>query len=363
MPIEPREELQNLSDYVPGKSIDEICESYGLSRAVKLASNENPWGTSPKAREAFCKMAASLHLYPRGNAPALVQALAKKYGVDTANLIIGNGSDEVIDLIGKAFIRKGDVCVGVVPTFSVYEFVTLSSGGDFRKFDAGAGKADLRALAETLDASVRVVFLCNPNNPTGAYYGEAEIVEFLRLLPAGTLLFLDEAYAEFATAEDYPQLAKRLAEFPNLFLNRTFSKIYGLAGIRLGYGLAHPEVIRHLWKVKPPFDVNIAVQAAALAALGDEDFVRHTWQSNAEGKRILTAELSALGFEVLPTEANFVCVHVGPEAAGLVKFLESRGMIVRFLKSFGLPEWIRVTVGRPGELAEFLSLVKEWKHA
>lgn len=363
MPIEPREELQKLSDYVPGKSIEEICESYGLKQAVKLASNENPWGTSPKARAAFCKMAESLHLYPRGNAPALVQALAAKYGVGPENLIIGNGSDEVIDLIGKAFIRKGDVCVGVVPTFSVYEFVTLSSGGEFRPFEAGAGKADLRALAKSLEPDVRVVFLCNPNNPTGAYYSEREIVEFLGLMPAGTLLFLDEAYAEFATAEDYPKLANRLEDFPNLFLNRTFSKIYGLAGLRLGYGLACPETIRHLWKVKPPFDVNIAVQAAALAALGDEEFVQGTWRNNALGKWNLTEGLAGLGFEVLPSEANFVCVHVGPEAEALVKFLEARGMIVRFLKSFGMPEWLRVTVGRPEENAEFLSLVKEWQHA
>lgn len=360
MAIAPRPELKQLSDYVPGKSIDEICEKYGLKEAVKLASNENPWGPSPKAKAAYLSIVETLHLYPRGNAPSLISALAAKYGVDAKNLILGNGSDEVIDLIGKAFIRPGDVCVGVVPTFSVYEFTALEAGAEFRKFDVGTGKADIRELAAAVDENVRVLFLCSPNNPTGVYYSEAEIIELLNLIPKTTLLFLDEAYAEFAVAEDYPKLARRLEEFPNLFLNRTFSKIYGLAGLRLGYGMSSPEVIANMWKVKPPFDVNLAAQAGAVAALSDTEFVETTRKYNREGIEVLTKGMSELGFEVLPTQGNFVCIKIGERYEDLLQFLESRGMIVRGLKSFGLPGYIRVTAGKPEENAFFLDLVKQW---
>lgn len=360
MSIAPRPELSNLEDYVPGKSIDEICEKYGLKSAVKLASNENPWGPSPKAKEAYLSIVETLHLYPRGNAPKLIDALAAKYKVKVENLILGNGSDEVIDLIGKAFLRPGDVCVGVVPTFSVYEFTTLEAGAEFRRFDVGTGKADIKKLAAAVDEKTRVLFLCSPNNPTGVYYTEAEILELLSLIPKTTLLFLDEAYAEFAVAEDYPKLATRLDEFPNLFLNRTFSKIYGLAGLRLGYGMGNAEMIKNMWKVKPPFDVNLAAQAGAVAALSDTEFVESTRKHNREGIEVLTKGMSELGFEVLPTQGNFVCIKIGEKFQELLGFLESCGMIVRGLKSFGLPGYIRVTAGKPEENAFFLDLVKEW---
>ena len=256
--IEPRPELSKLSDYVPGKSIEEIRERFGLDKVVKLASNENPLGASPKAVEAFHGIADSLHLYPRGDAPKLIDSIAKMYGVETSQIVVGNGSDEIIDMIGKAFIRQGDNCVGITPTFSVYKFTTLSNGADFIGVGEGEQKASLEDLAKAINAKTRVAFICNPNNPTGAYYTEAEIRDFLKKVPQNVLVFLDEAYAEFATAPDYPNMAKFVREYPNLFVNRTFSKIYGLAGLRVGYAFSNAEVIRALWKVKPPFDVNQA---------------------------------------------------------------------------------------------------------
>ena len=359
--VEPRPELSKLSDYVPGKSIEEIRERYGLKRIVKLASNENPLGASPKAVEAFHEIADSLHLYPRGDAPKLIDSIAKKYGVNTSQIVIGNGSDEIIDMVGKAFIRQGDNCVGITPTFSVYKFTTLSNGADFIGVGEGETKASLDDLAKAINAKTRVAFICNPNNPTGAYYTEAEIRDFLKKVPENVLVFLDEAYSEFATATDYPNMAAALGEYPNLFVNRTFSKIYGLAGLRVGYAMGSVEVIRALWKIKPPFDVNQAAQVAAIAALADSEHVEATRKMNTEGVEMLTREFEALGFKVLPTQANFICVRIGERAKELVAFLESNGMIIRGLTSFGMPEHVRVTVGKPEENAFLLTLVKKWK--
>ncbi|OWU99663.1 histidinol-phosphate transaminase [Fibrobacter sp. UWR2] len=361
--VEPRPELSKLSDYVPGKSIEEIRERFGLAKVVKLASNENPLGASPKAVEAFHGIADSLHLYPRGDAPKLIDSIAKMYGVATNEIVIGNGSDEIIDMVGKAFIRQGDNCVGITPTFSVYKFTTLSNGADFIGVGEGEVRASLDDLAKAVNDKTRVAFICNPNNPTGAYYTEAEIRDFLKKVPQNVLVFLDEAYAEFATAPDYPNMAKFVREYPNLFVNRTFSKIYGLAGLRVGYAFSNAEVIRALWKVKPPFDVNQAAQVAAIAALGDKEHVQATRKMNTEGIDVLTREFEALGLKVLPTQANFICVKIGERAKELVAFLEQNGMIVRGLTSFGMPEYIRVTVGKPEENAFLMELVKKWCEA
>ena len=361
--IEPRPELSKLSDYVPGKSIEEIRERFGLDKVVKLASNENPLGASPKAVEAFHGIADSLHLYPRGDAPKLIDSIAKMYGVETSQIVVGNGSDEIIDMVGKAFIRQGDNCVGITPTFSVYKFTTLSNGADFIGVGEGEARTSLDELAKAINDKTRVAFICNPNNPTGAYYTESEIREFLKKVPQNVLVFLDEAYAEFATAPDYPNMAKFVGEYSNLFVNRTFSKIYGLAGLRVGYAFGSTEVVRALWKVKPPFDVNQAAQVAAIAALGDKEHVQATRKMNAEGIAMLTREFSALGLKVLPTQANFICVRIGERAKELVAFLESNGMIVRGLTSFGMPEYIRVTVGKPEENAFLMELVKKWCEA
>ena len=359
--VEPRPELSKLSDYVPGKSIEEIRERYGLKRIVKLASNENPLGASPKAVEAFHEIAGSLHLYPRGDAPKLIDAIAKKYGVKTSQIVIGNGSDEIIDMVGKAFIRQGDNCVGITPTFSVYKFTTLSNGADFIGVGEGEAKASLDDLAKAINAKTRVAFICNPNNPTGAYYTESEICDFMKKVPENVLVFLDEAYSEFATAADYPNMAASLDKFPNLFVNRTFSKIYGLAGLRIGYAMANENVIKAMWKIKPPFDVNQAAQVAAIAALGDSEHVENTRKMNADGAKVLTDAFESYGFKVLPTQANFICVRIGERAKELVSFLESNGMIIRGLTSFGMPEHVRITVGKPEENDFLLALVKKWK--
>jgi len=287
--IEPRPELEKLADYVPGKSIEEIRAHYNLEKVIKLASNENPLGASPEALKAYQNITSTLHMYPRGNAPELISALAQKSGVAKDCVVIGNGSDEVIDLIAKAFIRPGDRCLGMEPTFSMYRFATESAGGTFVALQTGAVKPSLMSLLSLVDARTRVIFVCNPNNPTGWYFSDQEMREFLDKVPKSVLVFVDEAYAEFATAPDFPKLRPSLKEYPNLFLNSTFSKIYGLAGLRVGYGFANSQVIRELWKVKPPFDVSRAAQVAAVAALGDKEHYRRTLEVNAEGMAKLSA--------------------------------------------------------------------------
>ena len=361
--IETRPELERLSDYVPGKSIEEICEEYGLSGAVKLASNENPLGPSPKACEAYEKIAPTLHLYPRGNAPHLIAALSRKFGIEKSQIVLGNGSDEIIDMVGKAYFRPGDEVVGIRPTFSVYRATALLYGATYVSVSDSEETVPLASYLEAVTPRTRAIFVCNPNNPTGAYYGEEEMLAFLEKVPQNILVFVDEAYSEFANAKDYPRLVPRLSEFPNLMLNRTFSKIYGLAGLRIGYAFSSGEVIRALWKVKPPFDVNLAAQAAAVAALSDDGHISRTLEMNARGIRELTDAFSSLGFKVLPTQANFLCIRIGEKCSDLVKFLERNGMIVRHLKSFGLPEWIRVTVGRPAENALLVKLAQKWNGA
>lgn len=359
--IEARPELEKLSHYVPGKSIDEIRTRFGLKKVIKLASNENPLGASPKATEAYIKIATALHMYPRGDAPQLIEALAHHNDIAKDQIIIGNGSDEIIDMIGKAFIRPGDKILSLDPTFSVYRFVTDSFGGEYVSVPALDEKEPLRELVKQIDAKTRVIFICNPNNPTGSYFTESQMIELMEQVPPSVLVFVDEAYAEFATAKDYPCLACKIQKYPNLFLSRTFSKIYGLAGIRVGYAISSAKVIANLWKVKPPFDVNLAAQEAAVAALEDFRHIEKTLKVNAEGLEYLTNALSIMGYRVLPTQANFICMYVGPTAKKMVAFLEEKGMIIRGLSSFGMPEWVRVTIGKPEENQFFLECITLWR--
>lgn len=359
--LQARPELDQLKEYIPGKSIREIRQKHHLQNVVKLASNENPLGPSPRAMETFRSAAAELHLYPQGNAPELLQALAEKLGISTSMLIPGNGSDEILDLVGRAFVRPGDRVLGASATFSVYETVAHTCGAMYVPVPLRDWTYDLQALHAATDARTRVVFLCNPNNPTGTYVSRTALIAFLEKLPAHVLLVVDQAYCEFAQAEDYPDLTDVLERFPNLLLTRTFSKLYGLAGLRVGYGMGHPELIRQLWKVKPPFNVNLPAQSAALSALQDSAHTAETLEITRAGFAYLYQELDRLGYSYLPTQANFLCVHIGPNAGELVSWLESQGMIIRWLRSFSMPEWVRITAGLPAENQFLIALLDQWR--
>jgi histidinol-phosphate aminotransferase len=351
MPV-PRKEIQNIPDYVPGKSIDEIREKYNLLRVIKLASNENPLGPSPLAMAAYKKCVRKLHLYPRGSAPELVKKLALKWKVKPENLIVGNGSDEILDLAARAYLSKGDYAVGASSTFSVYASAVQQTGAKYKALPLRNFCYPLNSLLEFPKA--KIIFICNPNNPTGTFYTNKIIHSFLQKVPKNCLVVLDMAYAEF-TGESKPPLNKWLEQFPNLLCTRTFSKLYGLAGLRIGYGIAHAKIIDTLKKIKLPFSSNYPAQIAAAAALEDTDFVEKSLKMNAEGRKDLTLGLRNLGFEVLPSAANFICVKIGARAAELVKRLESKGVIVRHLGSFGMPEHVRITIGTKKENATLLS--------
>ena len=352
----PRKEIESIPDYVPGKSIDEIREKHKLSRVIKLASNENPLGPSPLAILAYKKCAEKLHLYPRGSAPELLKKLALKWKVNEENVIVGNGSDEILDLAARAYLNKGDYASGAGSTFSVYSSVTQISGAKYKAFPLDNFRYPLDSLLSFNKA--KIIFVCNPNNPTGTYYPNRVIFDFLKKAPKSTLVILDMAYWEF-TGESEPPLYRWVKQFPNLLCTRTFSKLYGLAGLRIGYGIASKEIISTLKKLKPPFNSNYPAQMAAVKALDDVRFVERSLKMNDAERKNLTQSLRKLNFEVLPSGANFVCVKFGKGAAELVAHLESKGIIVRHLRSFGMPEWVRITPGTKGENEALLGLIKQ----
>jgi histidinol-phosphate aminotransferase len=353
MPL-PRKEIESIPEYVPGKSIEEIQEKYNISKIIKLASNENPLGTSPLAVAAYKKCASRLNLYPRGTAPELLKKLAAKWKVKTGNLIVGNGSDEILDLAARAYLNKGDRAVGARSTFSVYSSASQIAGAKYDAFPLENFHYPLSRILKCRSANM--IFICNPNNPTGTFHSNEAILNFLEKARKEVLVILDMAYAEF-TGEEEPPLHEWIQKFPNLLCTRTFSKLYGLAGLRIGYGIASKEIISTLQKIKPPFNSNYPAQMAAAAALDDTDFVEKSLKMNSEQRLKLTDVLKKKDYIVLPSGANFVCVKLGVRAAEYVALLESKGIVIRHLKSFGMPEWVRITVGTPEQNQELIALL------
>ena len=332
---------------------------YRNAECIDFSANINPLGTPEMVKKAMRDSLNQVHTYPDISCEKLREKLGQFHKVKPEHVICGNGAADII--YRYVYALKPKSALVLAPCFAEYEQALHFVGTRVEHYVLDSNTFCLdECFLDVLTQELDVVFLCNPNNPTGVYYSESEILELLRLLPKNVLLFLDEAYAEFAVATDYPNLISRVQEFPNLFINRTFSKIYGLAGLRLGYGVSSPGVIRNLWKVKPPFDINLAAQAAGVAALEDLDFVQMTREKNREGMLTLKKAFEECKLEFIESQGNFLCIKIGKQAKELVAFLESRGMIVRGLSNFGLPEWIRVTVGKPEENEFFIKLLKEW---
>lgn len=340
------------------RQVVETLPSYtaGVSRpgAIKLSSNENPLGPSPLALKALQEKAEEIHRYPDKTCTALKEKLAEVHGLAPEWFVIGNGSDEVMLFIAGAFVERGVSVVTSEHTFSEYTFATRVFEGEVRYAPMREGRFQLAEILSRIDSSTRVVFLCNPNNPTGTYVSHEELVAFLHHVPKDVLVVVDEAYREYVEAEDFPRTLELLRHHPNLMVLRTFSKIYGLAGLRVGYGMARPEVIRYVERLKPPFNVNMLGQAAARAALDDTAFVERSQVLTREGKAFLYRELSRLGLFFYPSEANFVCFHLGGSSQRAFEALMERGVIIRPLDSFGLPGWMRVTVGTSEQNEAFI---------
>lgn len=330
--------------YEPGKPIEDVARELGLDPAgiIKLASNENPWGPSPRAVEAAKRALEHGELYPDGGCFALRQKLAIKWRLGADQFVVGNGSNEIIELLGHAFVSESDEVVMGAPAFVVYKLVTLLFGAKAIEVPLVNYRHDLAKIAAAITPRTKLVYVCSPNNPTGTANTEEELLAFARALPPHVIAVFDEAYAEFL--ERAPDLRPLIAEGRNVICLRTFSKIYGLASLRVGYGYASAELCGLLNRVRQPFNVNAIAQAAAIAALDDEAFAEKTARENRAGLVQLENGCAALGLEVVKSVANFMLVKVG-DGAKVFDRLQRRGVIVRPVKSYGMPEWVRVTVG------------------
>lgn len=330
--------------YEPGKPIEDVARELGLDpdSILKLASNESPLGPSPKAMEAVRKAVSSLQLYPDGGCVALRAQLARRHGLPAENFLVGNGSNEALELLGHAFLGPGVDAVMGTPAFIVYKLVTLLFGARPIEVPLVNHKHDLGALAAAITPATRLVFLPSPNNPTGTANSEAEIHAFVRGMPDHCIFVFDEAYAEFL--DNPPDLTPLIKEGRKVVCLRTFSKIYGLAGLRVGYAYGLPEILSVLQRVRQPFNVNSLAQAGAIAALGDDEFVERSRATNRAGLAQIGEGCRKLGIETVPSEGNFLLARVGDGAAAF-KAMQANGVIVRPLKPYGMPEWLRITVG------------------
>ena len=354
-------QLASLPVYVPGKPIEHVAREYGLNPAsiIKLASNENPLGPSPQAVTAMQAALGQLHLYPDGSAHALKAALAQGLSVEPANLILGNGSNEVLEFIAHAFLAPGDEVVVSQHCFAVYPIVTALMGATLVTVPALPGfQADIPAMIRAISGRTKVLFLANPNNPTGTLTSREDVSRLLASVPEDVLIAMDEAYIEFL--DDPIDLLPliRVGSHPNLLLSRTFSKIYGLAGLRLGYGLGAPALCAALEKVREPFNINAIAQAAAVASLGDMEHQARTRANNRAGLEFYNRVLFQLGLEVVPSHANFVLVKVG-DGARVFMELQKRGVITRPMGAYQLPEWLRISVGTASENERCVRALRE----
>lgn len=355
-PVPP--EIQALVPYKPGKPIEELERELGISGAIKLASNENPLGPSPKAVEAMVQALAGLHRYPDGAGFELRRALAKRYGLAREQIVLGNGSNEIIELLCRAFLRPGDLALAASPSFLMYSKLVQVAGGHLKEVPLKAFRLDLAALAAAIEPRTRLVFVNNPDNPAGTAFSAEEFKQFLTQVPSGVIVVLDEAYIEFASDPDVAQGPDFLDHQVPVVVMRTFSKAYGLAGLRVGFGLGPVEVMDILHRVRQPFNTSILAQAAGTAALADEEFLQKTLETTWQGLKDLYACFADLGLEYVPSQANFVLVKIGPQASQVADDLLKRGIIVRKMSSYGLPEHLRISAGLPQENRRFMDGLK-----
>lgn len=354
-----RDAISGLPEYIPGKQVEEVVKEFQLKEVIKLASNENPLGPSPRAAETLKKHADYLHIYPDQHHLPLREALAQKLSVPKESLIIGNGSDEIMLLIAQVFLSAGDEVVISRNTFSMYEFVTKIMEGTPVFTDLKEYTYDLDAISDSITDRTKLVFLCNPNNPTGTIFTAQKFGEFMKKVPENVIVIVDEAYGDFADSNEYPVSLDYVKKGRNLVVLRTFSKIYGLAALRVGYGISTPAIIKSLNLAKMPFNVNRLAQAAAVEALKDEDFLNRTLKNNSEGKKYLYGELEKTGIKFLRTQANFIFIDLERESDGVFMELIRQGVIIRPLKSFGLPRAIRVTIGTMPQNERFIEALKK----
>jgi histidinol-phosphate aminotransferase len=352
------ENIKNITPYKPGKPIEELERELGISGSIKLASNENPLGPSPKAVTAIKKAVAGLNRYPDGSGYYLSETLAKKYDVDISQLILGNGSNELIELVVRTFVQPGDEVISADPSFVVYKMITQAAGGTNVIVPLKDNRHDLDAMADRVTEKTKIIFIANPNNPTGTMNTSAEMDRLMNRVPDRVIVAVDEAYYEYVTRADYPDSLDYLKTSKNVLALRTFSKIYGLAGLRIGYGITTPEIADLMNKVRQPFNTNSLGQIGALAALADRKHVEKSIAINSEGKQFLYQSFDRLGISYLPTETNFILFDAPGDGPELYGTLLKTGVIIRPMGG----KKLRITIGLPDENKRFVNELEKVTH-
>jgi len=360
MTIQAPDYIRNIAPYQGGKPITELAREMGLQEhdIVKLASNENPLGISPKAEYAIQEAILDIARYPDGNSFALRDVVSNKFGVTHQQIVFGNGSNDILELAARAFLTAGSETIYSQHAFAVYPLVTQATGAKGVVVPANNYGHDLNAMLKAITANTRMIFIANPNNPTGTLLDKAAVLAFLKQVPANILVVLDEAYDEYLSLDNKSEAISWLPQFPNLLISRTLSKAYGLAGLRIGFGLCHADIADMMNRVRQPFNVNNVAQAAAIASLQDDDFVARSYALNQAGMAQLTQGFDKLGLSYIPSYANFISVKVG-DAAAINQQLLKNGVIVRPVANYEMPEFLRVSIGLFSENAKFLSVLEQ----
>lgn len=359
--IKPPAYVSDIKPYVPGKPVEELERKLGIKDSIKLASNENPLGPSPMALNSILddltntKSSNSFNRYPDGNGYYIKKALTEKLFVSEDEIILGNGSNELIDIAARTFLQPGDEAVMAYPSFVVYPMSTQAIGAKPVQIPLKNHTHDLDAIGDAITSRTKMVFIANPNNPTGTINKRDEFDRLMKRIPDGLLVVIDEAYYEYVTDPEYADSMKHFRYGRDILILRTFSKIYGLAGLRIGYGIARKDIVSEMNKLRPPFNTNAIAQKAALWALKDEDHIKSTKEINEQGKRYLYKEVDSLGLKYVPTEANFIYMPLGQDANILYNKLLREGIIVRPMG----PQEIRVTIGLPEENKRFIEALKK----
>lgn len=352
-----KEQLLNLKAYQPGKTIEDVKKEYGLEKITKLASNENPFGVSPHVREAIHKELETLALYPDGYATDLREILANHLKVDKEQLIFGNGSDNIIQIISRAILSSEVNTVMAHPTFSQYRHNAVIEGAEIREVELMDGEHDLDGMLAVIDENTKIVWVCNPNNPTGVYIPEEKLVKFLNKVPTHVLVVLDEAYHEYVDAKDYPNSVNLLKDYSNVLILRTFSKAYGLAALRVGYGISNKELIKKLESVREPFNTNHIAQIAAVAAVEDQQFIKECKQKNREGLQQYYEFCQKHNLKYYPSQGNFILIDFKQDGNKVFQYLLKRGFIVRSGVALGFPTCVRITVGTKKQNEELIEVL------
>ncbi len=357
--IKPQRGLDALKPYVPGTPIEEVQREYGVEDVIKLASNENPLGPSPKALAAIEEALPRLNLYPDGQSYYLLHALAEHLGVEPEQVTVGNGADGIIMQTCLAYLEEESEVIVSRSSFPVYDIYTHIMRATLIKTPLKNYRLDLEAMAQAISDKTKLIFVCNPNNPTGTIVTAAEVDAFMEKVPDHVLVVFDEAYYEFVDSDEYPDTLKYIWEGRNnVMIMRTFSKSYGLAGIRLGYAVADPEILAPLNRVKEPFAVNLLAQAAGIAALEDEAFLKRSVATNHAGCLFLYREFDRLGLQYVESHTNFILVEIGPQAATIQQWLLEKGIIVRPCTAYDLPNCLRITVGNKAQNARLIEALE-----